>query len=418
MDTKRIWTCLAILAMVLAVPGIAMATNGDNMISVGPISRSMGGVGIASPQDAVGAVFANPAAMCFGPFCPASQVDGSLTLFKPTVKTKIVKGDGTHTANSEEKVYPIPAVGVSTPLTNESPYWRFGLAAYGVSGMGVDYRDTDVDTLDPFGQRQASGTYVDLQRFKVAPTLAVKLADNLSLGVSLHVNRTTLDLGNGPKEGLAVGVQPGIIYRIFDEFVLGFTYISPQETKHNNVSDFDGDGQMDPLTLEAPQMYGFGLAWEPLALPLVVETDVKWYNWSDAKGYKDFDWKDQWVYNIGLHYHVNPDFTLRAGYNYAESPVKVHDNFNGGKMVSVQGKLMPTYYYETFRIVGFPAIAEQHVTLGLGYRINDTFSLDVSFMHAFENSISESGTDIYGNQASLESTLSESSLGIGLSWAF
>ena len=54
------------LAVWLAPP--AMATNGDNLIGVGPISRAMGGVGIAAPQDAISAVFSNPAAMCFGPF--------------------------------------------------------------------------------------------------------------------------------------------------------------------------------------------------------------------------------------------------------------------------------------------------------------------------------------------------------------
>ena len=54
------------LAVWLSTP--AMATNGDNLIGVGPISRAMGGVGIAAPQDAISAVFSNPAAMCFGPF--------------------------------------------------------------------------------------------------------------------------------------------------------------------------------------------------------------------------------------------------------------------------------------------------------------------------------------------------------------
>ena len=71
----------------------ALATNGDNLIGVGPISRAMGGVGIAAPQDAISAVFANPAAMCFGPFCPAGEVDFGGTLFMPDVKAK-VSGSG------------------------------------------------------------------------------------------------------------------------------------------------------------------------------------------------------------------------------------------------------------------------------------------------------------------------------------
>ena len=48
---------LAVLAAALLVPAAALATNGDNIIGVGPISRAMGGVGIAHPQDAISAVF-------------------------------------------------------------------------------------------------------------------------------------------------------------------------------------------------------------------------------------------------------------------------------------------------------------------------------------------------------------------------
>ena len=66
-------------------PNQALATNGDNLIGVGPISRAMGGVGIASPQDAISAVFSNPAAMCFGAFCPSNQVDFAGTGFMPNI---------------------------------------------------------------------------------------------------------------------------------------------------------------------------------------------------------------------------------------------------------------------------------------------------------------------------------------------
>ena len=48
---------LTVLVVALLVPAAALATNGDNIIGVGPISRAMGGVGIAHPQDAISAVF-------------------------------------------------------------------------------------------------------------------------------------------------------------------------------------------------------------------------------------------------------------------------------------------------------------------------------------------------------------------------
>ena len=139
------------LTGLLSVP--AMATNGDNLIGVGPISRAMGGVGIAAPQDSISSVFSNPAAMCFGPFCPSSQVDFAGTLFMPDVKATVTGPGvgGTNKANSDDEVYAIPAFGVSVPIGEglNPPNWRFGLAAYGVTGLGADYRETALDRPNP-----------------------------------------------------------------------------------------------------------------------------------------------------------------------------------------------------------------------------------------------------------------------------
>ena len=80
--------------------------------------------------------------------------------------------------------------------------------------------------------------------------------------------------------------------------------------------------------------------------------------------------------------------------------------------------VMNAYYYETFRIVGFPAIAEQHVTFGLGYDINSKFAINAGYMHAFSNSVTETGTAPDGSAASVKSTMSEDSYEFGLSWRF
>ena len=63
---NKLTVIIAIFTIAAVSAGAAWATNGDNLIGVGPISRSMGGVGVASPQDSISAIFANPAAMCFG----------------------------------------------------------------------------------------------------------------------------------------------------------------------------------------------------------------------------------------------------------------------------------------------------------------------------------------------------------------
>ena len=150
-------------------------------------------------------------------------------------------------------------------------------------------------------------------------------------------------------------------------------------------------------------------------------------NWANAAGYKDFDWKNQLVYAIGLKAEPIKKFTVRAGFNYAKNPVEEHNGFNGSfnpstgmpnSAVNVQGTIFPAYYYETFRIIGFPAVAEKHVTCGVGYNFTKQFSMNLGYMHAFEKTISESGTDPFGQAVSLKSKLSEDSLDFGLTWYF
>ena len=142
---KKFAVVTLMLFAVAALPGGVRATNGDNLIAIGPIARSMGGVGIAYPLDAISAVFANPAAMCFGIYCPSAEVNFAGTLFMPKVEAKITSGGQTIQADSDEKVYAIPAIGLSLPIGSGPSNWRFGLAAYGVTGLGVDYRGTRLD---------------------------------------------------------------------------------------------------------------------------------------------------------------------------------------------------------------------------------------------------------------------------------
>lgn len=423
---KTAWA-ISLLILSFAMATSASATNGDNLIAVGPIERAMGGVGVAHPMDAIGAVFSNPAAMCFGAYCPSSEVNFAGTLFMPKTEAKITNFTGEIEADSEENVYAIPAIGLSVPIGQSRSNWRFGLAAYGVSGLGVDYRDTDLDQPDFFGPGAplASGEFTQLQIMKFAPSIAFQPAARVSLGLALHIDYATLDLRDGSSPGYGIGFQGGLIYKPLDQLSIGVTYISPQEVDHENVTDFDGDGESDDLTLEAPQQAAVGVAYSFLEDRLLLETDVRWINWSDAKGYEDFDWDDQWVFAVGVQFEAIHGLFLRAGYNYGENPVNEHNGFDGSfgptgpnSVNEIQGKTVPTYYFETFRVIGFPAIVEHHLTFGIGYEINETWSINLGYVHAFEKSISETGTDITGQPVELESTLSENSFDFGITWRF
>lgn len=410
-----------ILTVLLSVP--AMATNGDNLIGVGPISRAMGGVGIAAPQDAISAVFSNPAAMCVGPFCPSSEIDFAGTLFAPDVKAKVTGAGvgGVNKASSDDEVYAIPAFGLSVPIGSaiNPPLWRFGLAAYGVTGLGVDYRETDIDRPNPGfgGNPLIAGAYTQLQSMRFAPAVAYQPNAKFSFGLSGIVEYSNLDLGEGSDWDYGFGLQGGVIFKATNEVSLGLNIITPRKLEFEKVSDFNFDGTLDDLDLEAPLEIGGGVAYA--ISKFLIEADVKWINWGDADGYKDFDWEDQWVFAIGAQYEPIPKLYLRAGYNYGKTPVEDNDGFNGTAPRTVQGKTLPGYYFETFRLIGFPALAEHHLTLGIGYEFTPTFSVNLGYMHAFKNSLSETGTDVTGaNAVEIESELTENAIDFGLTWRF
>jgi long-chain fatty acid transport protein len=437
MKRSSIILAMALLAIIVWSSS-AFATNGDNMIGVGPIANSMGGVGIAAPQDAITSVFANPATLGAVPFFPAPSFDFAGTLFMPKISAEIRTTNGTTTssvkADSADAVYAIPAIGLNVPMGPDMPKWRFGLAAYGVSGLGVDYRGTSLDNASgyDFGGGAVApliqGEYTQLQIMKFSPAISYKASDALALGAALQIDYATLDLRHGTSPNYGVGVNLGLAYAPMDAVMLGLTYTTAQPVTHKRINDFNQDGKPEELKLESPQQAGIGAAYTIKApIKTLIEADIKWLNWAGADGYKDFDWNNQLVYAIGAQVEPKENLFLRCGFNYGKNPLEKHNGFNGSfnpstgmpnSAVNVQGNYLPAYYYETFRIIGFPAIVEKHLTLGTGYRFSKNFSMNLGYMHAFEQTISETGTDPFGRPVTIESKLSEDSLDFGLTWVF
>lgn len=272
----------------------------------------------------------------------------------------------------------------------------------------------------PMGPQQApliAGEYSSLMIMKFAPSIAYQPAgQKFAFGLALHVDYATLDLRNGASPAYGIGVQPGVIVRPTDSLTLGLTYLSPQSTDFSRVIRFGSD-QFD-LELEAPQQVGLGVGYELFDHRLLVEVDVRWVNWADAKGYSDFDWNDQWIVGVGAQYELVLDrLFLRAGYNYGENPLKENNGWSPARTVNVQGAPFPEYYYETFRIIGFPAIVEHHLTAGIAYYPTQYFSIQAGFMYAFKSVIEEDGFGFNG-PVTIRSDLQEYGVDFGLNWRF
>jgi long-chain fatty acid transport protein len=127
----------------------------------------------------------------------------------------------------------------------------------------------------------------------------------------------------------------------------GLTYQSPVNMTYKRVFDSNNDNQFEDLKLTQPQELAFGVGVKPMN-NLKVGMDIRWINWKNAKGYKEFQWKDQWVIALGGEFKPMQRLALRAGYNYGKSPIR------GGTKNPGNANNIPNFAATVYR---FPDIA-------------------------------------------------------------
>jgi long-chain fatty acid transport protein len=406
------------------VASTALATNGDNMIGVSPASRAMGGLGTGICLEPTDSIFRNPGWL-------ARQEGFNISfggiLFLPHVKGRYkgsVFGD-TGYQTSDADTFTIPEIAITNQIRDNLV---IGIGAYGVSGMGVDYRSKDP---------RLAKMHTSLQFMRIVPAVGYKVNEKLAIGGALHLAWGSLDMGammsadsdgdltnglevnwnagGGQSQTYGIGASIGINYKPVPNVCLGAYYQTGVKMKYKNVFDSNNDGKFEDLKLEQPQEASVGIGWRPIP-ELKVGFDVRWINWSDADGYKQFKWKDQWVFAVGGEYMVTPRLALRAGYNYGKSPIREKNisSMNLNRIPNLQ-QPFPDYDVEWFNLIGFPAIAEHHVTFGFGYHFTEHFTLNVSYVHAFEKKVESTAL---GGQLLAGAKNAQDSIGVSLDWNF
>ena len=400
----------AILASaLLGAVGISFATNGDNLIGVSPASRGMGGIGVGMPVGPTDSIFRNPAWMSY---YKGFNLSFGGILFMPEVKAKFNNASAT----SQSKVFVVPEVGIVNQINDKL---AFGIGAFGVSGMGVDYRNKDP---------RLANMHTTFQFMRIIPAIAYKVNDAISISGALHLAYGSLDMGanmcnatcwnagGGQSQTYGIGAQLGVAYNMGDFVYAGLTYQSPVNMTYKRVFDSDGNGQFEDFKLTQPQELAFGVGVKPMD-NLKVGMDIRWINWKNAKGYKEFQWKDQWVIALGGEFKPTQKLALRAGYNYGKSPIR------GGAKNPMNSNNIPNFaapfsdfQIAFFNLIGFPAITEHHITLGLGYEFTKNFSIDLAYEHAFNKKVR--ATDSAGMGMFVEAQNAQNAISIGLNWKF
>lgn len=367
------------IAALLAIAGLsapAFATNGDNLIGLGAMSRALGGTGTAAFFGAENTL-TNPALL--GKM-KGTEFSIAGTAFMPDVKTTTNVTGVQASKTSDADFFAIPEVSLANRLNNN---WTFGLGMYGTSGMGVDYRGND-------GLFHA---YSNLQMMKFVPSVAYNNG-NFGLGAALAIQYGALDLnyktpsgtvGNGNSSDFGYGVNLGAYYDVTKDFTVGVTYQSEIAMTYKDQLTTAADGfgigpnGMGTVTsnkLTQPEEIKLGVAYT--TGPWLLTADYKRVNWSKADGYKTFNWDDQDIFGLGVKYSGN-GWWLGAGYNYGKDPIKVLPSTMSPAGYSNQAVNM-------FNNMFFPAIVESHFTLGGGMSVGKNSSVDFALVYASEKS--------------------------------
>lgn len=388
---------------------LAYATNGYFAHGYGMKAKGMAGVGIALPQDSIAAA-TNPAGMVL----LGDRTDLGLDVFKPSRGAEVVGagglGNGTFDGNGKSNFF-IPEIGYNKMMDSNM---SLGVSVYGNGGMNTDYKTS------PFGPNAG----INLEQLFIAPTWAMKLNPQHSIGVAINLVRQTFSatgLGafatsssnsaaltdNGKDSSTGVGLRLGWTGELTPMLTMGATY--QPKTKMSKFSKYAGlfaeQGGFD-----IPATYGLGIALKASSettiaidyqaiqyggVPSVANTLTAGGPLGADNG-MGFGWTNVKVFKFGVSQAMSESLTVRAGYSHNTQPIPSSQTM--------------------FNILA-PGVVQDHLTLGATWNVSRQNEVTVAYMHAFEKKVNGPGSipaGFGGGDANIH--MNENSLGVAYSW--
>lgn len=390
---------------------IAGATDGHQLIGIGPNQKGTAGAGVASAEDSTWTLL-NPASIVelderldftFEVFAPRRSMTPTGPNLEDLHGNPLANTQGgTLTDNS---MFYIPTIGMIFKGAGDD---RLGIGLYGVNGMGVNYKLSRTTIPSFTGENFDRRTEYSVA--KLALAYAHNVTDSFSVGVALNgdMARFRTDMLTSKFSGttgdwnydtsFGFGFELGVEQR-WEDFRIGASYSSRQWMQ--TLSKYE---DWASRSLDLPQMIQAGIAYR-VTEKLDLLTDYKFINWSTVKqlGLKPseggFGWSDTGALKIGARYNINDDLKCRMGFSFGESPISSDDVFANAL---------------------FPAIVDRHATAGVSYKLTDHSDINVAYHHAFRKNMKESGTgDMYSQAGKgTEISLLENTLTLGYGYRF
>jgi long-chain fatty acid transport protein len=424
MKFSRVFALMALAGLATS----AQATDGYFSHGYGMKAKGMGGAATATSEDGFAGAN-NPAAAAFA----GSQLDIGLDLFSPkreASRTGSAGGAGFFdgTAKSNSDYFLIPEFAYNKMVSSDL---ALGVSVYGNGGLNTNY-PTGQSDLSACGGNPPSGSKtgnlfcgpgklgVNLTQLIIAPTAAYKISPDHAIGISPLIGYQRFKAyglqaftpassspsnvtDNGFDDSFGYGVRIGYQGHLTSTLSIGAAYASKMNfekfSKYKGL--FANQGEFD-----IPENYNVGVAWQATPM-LLVAVDYQRINFSGvdsvgnsssiakqfgSSGGPGFGWSDADVWKLGVEYKYDKAWTLRAGYNHADSPIQSAD--------------------AAINILA-PAVVEDHLTLGFTYAFATGNELTLSYLHAFDNKVS--GTDPnFGGTDTLR--MYQNSIGVAYSW--
>ncbi|MDH3713266.1 MAG: outer membrane protein transport protein [Gammaproteobacteria bacterium] len=440
---------LVLLPLLLALPGIAQATNGYFTHGTSIKEKALAGTGVAYSQDTLAAAN-NPAGMVF----QGGGYDIGASVFNPNRSYSaqgislpagsavppppnpppFSVGDGDQSIDSGSELFLIPQFGYNWVLSDAA---TIGVSVFGHGGMNTDYNGGVATLPSPGGTMvELPGTFgdgtagVDLAQLFVSTTYARKFSKTASWGASLILAYQQFEakgLGNfapfstdpsklsnnGKDAGTGFGVRLGIQGEVASGLTLGAA-LQPEI----DMSEFDDYSGLfaEKGDFDIPSNYTVGLAWDVTDSGTLL-FDVQQINYSDVPAVSNpiaplvngscsptsssgclggssgagFGWQDMTVVKLGYQWRASEDWTWRFGYSQGDQPIPESEVL--------------------FNILA-PGVMEQHVTAGFTKLLGGG-ELNFAFMVAPSNSVSGKNTFDPNQTIKLEMDQLEISLGYG-----
>jgi long-chain fatty acid transport protein len=386
---------ISIALVFLVSAQAAHATNGYFASGYGIKNDATAGVGVALPQDAL-TIAVNPAGLTE----VGSQLNLGVDVFAPKrssqIKSNAFGPDGSYSGDGS-KTFFIPSVGYNYAFTGDLTGLSLGIAAYGNGGMNTDYRS------NPYARFGATGkTGVNLEQLFIAPTIALKLNEHNSVGLSVNLAYQQFKANgigafsafsqdpshvsdNGNDASYGAGLHLGWLGKINDRISVGASYQT--KTRMSKFDDYAGlfadDGRFD-----IPASIALGVAVKPID-SLTVGFDWQRIQYSDvaavgnsfavllaghplgSKTGPGFGWRDINVYKLGAVWQASPQLTLRGGFSVNQQPIPSS---------------------ETFLNILAPAAITRHASVGASWAINAHNEISASYVRAFEQKVHGNGS--------------------------